>query len=147
MKQLIEYFMSKKKKQNRRKEIDDLNTEKVLEVIRKHLGKTNPIMVSEIMEYIGLTDREIRKVVQLLVNEFHYAIGSTTKGPYGFFMVVSFEDYLEAVQNLHSRQLKIQERIESLKKACAEEGIELPDIEIKQDKAIFNIHNSIIIYL
>lgn len=128
---------------------EEFYKQNILELIEKHLGKDDPIGVAEIMKKLPLTDREIRKVVQLLINDSGYPIGSTTKGPYGFFMIVSLEDYFEAVSNLMSRKDKLKERIKSLVKACKNEGLEVPEINIHntKDKTIFNISNSVVINL
>ncbi len=104
-------------------QIDEKQKQKILELIQEHLGKSNPIQVDEIIREILLPDREIRRIVQYLINEDKYPIGSTTKGPYGFFMIVSFEDYLEAVKNLTNRKEKLKERVNSLREACIRDGI------------------------
>ena len=59
----------------------------ILKLINKHIGKSNPIKVEEIMKAIPLSDREIRRIVQYLINEGNNPIGSTRKGPYGFYMI------------------------------------------------------------
>lgn len=121
----------------------------VLRLIQKHQGKDHPIQVSDIMDSIPLSDREIRRIVQYLINNMGYAIGSTTKNPFGFFMIVKIEDYLEAISNLESRKRKIQERIDAIRKACLDSGLEIPTpaVEIKgtPQQTIFNISNSIFI--
>lgn len=121
----------------------------ILKYIRQRLGRDNAIKVDELMKLIPLTDREVRRVVQYLVNEGNHPIGSTTQPPYGFFMIVSVEDYLEAVKNLLNRNSKIRERIDSLKTACELEGVKIPEVEINQSKnsPVFNISNSVVIYL
>ena len=121
---------------------------KILKLIKKHISKTNPIQVDQLMESIPLNDREIRRVVQYLVNEGNYPIGSTTKGPYGFYMIASFEDYLEAVKNLMHRKEKLKERVENLRKACKKHGLNVPQVEIHEGASnpVFNISNSVVIY-
>lgn len=121
----------------------------ILKLIREHLGKTNPIQVSELMKAVPLNDREIRRVVQYLVNERQHPIGSTTKGPYGFYMIVSFEDYLEAVRNLSNRKNKLKERVNNLLKACKKSGLSVPKVEVHdiESSPTFNISNSVVIYL
>lgn len=128
--------------------IDDKQKSKILELIKKHVGKNNPVQVEEIMNGVLLPDREIRRIVQYLVNEGNYPIGSTTKGPYGFYMIASFEDYLEAVKNLMHRKEKLKERVESLRMACKKHGLNVPHVEIREGNSnpIFNISNSVVIY-
>ena len=122
---------------------------KILSVIKKHLGKENAIKVDDLMSIVPLNDREIRRVVQYLVNNKQYPIGSTTNSPYGFYIIVDIEDYLEAVKNLMNRKSKLVERIQSLREACIKSGISVPKIEVNKHNGsqIVNISNSIVIYL
>ena len=105
-------------------------SKKILEVIKRHLGKDNAIKVEDLMDIVPLNDREIRRVVQYLVNMKQYPIGSTTNSPYGFYMIVNIEDYLEAIKNLSNRKSKLIERIQSLREACLKNGISVPKIEV-----------------
>lgn len=124
-------------------------SKKILEVIKRHLGKENAIKVEDLMDIVPLNDREIRRVVQYLVNVKQYPIGSTTNSPYGFYMIINIEDYLEAVKNLSNRKSKLIERIQSLREACLKRGISVPRIEVNTNDGsqIVNISNSIVIYL
>ena len=124
-------------------------SKKILEVIKRHLGKDNAIKVEDLMDIVPLNDREIRRVVQYLVNMKQYPIGSTTNSPYGFYMIVNIEDYLEAIKNLSNRKSKLIERIQSLREACLKNGISVPKIEVNANNGsqIINISNSIVIYL
>lgn len=129
-------------------EIDERHKRKLLKIIRKHLGRTNPIQVDELAAYVPLTDREIRKVVQELVIDFGYPIGSTTKGPHGFYFIIDEGDLEEALRNLLHRKVKIEKRIDSLKSNFGDHT-QLPNIKISKSKfkTIINISNSIVINL
>lgn len=122
---------------------------KILNEIRKHIGKDNPIQVEDLMKVIPLSDREIRKIVQFLVNECNNPIGSTTKGPYGFYMIADLDDYLEAIKNLSNRKKRLAERVEKLRKSCIDNGIKVPKVDVRKEgeSITFNISNSIVIYL
>lgn len=128
--------------------IDARHKRKLLRVIKKHLGRSNPIQVDELAAYVPLTDREIRKVVQELVIDFGHPIGSTTKGPHGFFFIIDEGDLEEAIKNLLHRKVKIEKRIDSLKQNYGS-GISIPNIKINKSKfkTIINISNSIVINL
>lgn len=121
---------------------------KILRILLKHEGRSNPIQVDELMKSVPLSDREIRRTIQSLINNDEYPIGSTTKKPYGFYIITNFDDYLEAIKNLSNRKVKLLERVEKLRKSCKRYGIDIPKVEIKtdKDKTIFNISNSVIIY-
>jgi hypothetical protein len=122
---------------------------KVLKIIESHLGNTNPIQVREIMSLLPLTDREIRRVVQHLINEEQHPIGSTTKGPYGFYMIVTFEDFLEAIKNLTNRKKMLGERVEKLHSACKKNGLNFPKVykQLINGQIIQKKSNSIVIFL
>ena len=130
------------------KNIDKKIKLKILGLIKKHLGKDNPIQVEDLIEKVLISDREIRRIVQYLINEEKYPIGSTTKGPYGFFMIVDFEDYLEAVKNLTNRKEKLKERVNALREACIREGVQVPKVDFydNKSKTVFKISNSVVIY-
>ncbi len=121
----------------------------VLRIIEKHLGSHNPVQVKEIMSSLPLTDREIRRVVQYLINEEQHPIGSTTKGPYGFFMIVTFEDFLEAIKNLSNRKKMLGKRVKKLHSACKKNGLNFPqvDTQLIDGQIIQKISNSVVIFL
>ncbi len=119
---------------------------KILEVISKHIGKSKPVQVNELMSFVPLSDREIRKAVQELVIEFGEPIGSTTKGPHGFYFIADGDDLDEAVSNLESRRDKIDKRIKALKLQLGLSEQSHPPIKQK-GKTIINISNSVIIQL
>ena len=51
------------------KTVADKYIQRILEEIFLHEGLENPIQVSELMEIVPLTGREIRNVVRYLINE------------------------------------------------------------------------------
>lgn len=121
---------------------------RILVEILQHEGQDDPISVSELMELVPLTDRQIRKVVRYLINERLEAIGSKSSLPAGFFKVMSIDDYIEAISNLNPRSKKIEERALNLAKACNRNGIEIPEIHISNhknsSKITVHIHNSVV---
>lgn len=129
--------------------LSDKQLLKIVNLIQKHVGKSNPIQANELSESIGLTDREIRRAVQMLVNDEGYAIGSTTKGPYGFFIISDNEDFQEAIKNLSSREQKITERIKRLINNAQSEGVKVKNYKKKiiDKSTTINIQNLILINL
>jgi predicted DNA-binding transcriptional regulator len=122
---------------------------KITKIIQQHLGKTNPIQVDEIARRTNLSDREIRKAVQSLVNEHWHPIGATTKGPHGYFIIANQEDYDEAIKNLSNREKKISERIMKLIQNCQREGIKVKNYKkkISDRSTTINIQNLYLINL
>lgn len=129
--------------------LSDKQLQRIVKLIQKHIGKSNPIQVDEIAEKVSLTDREIRRAVQMLVNDEGYAIGSTTKGPYGFFIISDNDDFQEAIKNLSSREQKIAERIRKLILNAQSEGVKVKDYKKKiiDKSTTINIQNLILINL
>lgn len=129
--------------------LSDKQLEKIVRLIQKHVGKSNPIQVDEIAEHVDLSDREIRKAIQLLVNEAGHPIGSTTKGPYGFFIISNQSDFEEAIKNLSNRERKIAERIKKLVDNCKSDGVKVKNYKKKiVDKSTtINIQNLFLINL
>lgn len=130
-------------------QLSEKQLRRIVKLIQKHVGKSNPIQVDEIAEKVSLTDREIRRAVQMLINDEGYAIGSTTKGPYGFFIISDQEDFDEAVQNLSSRERKIAERIKRLIDNAQSEGVKVKNYKKKiiDKSTTINIENLILINL
>jgi hypothetical protein len=130
------------------KSITEKYIQKILEAILLHEGINNPIQVSELMEIVPLTDREIRKVIQYLVNERLEPIGSKSSLPAGFFKVTDINDFIEALSNLNPRSKKIEDRALNLVKACRNNGIDIPEVHISKyknnSKIIVHIHNSVV---
>lgn len=130
-------------------QLTDKQLKRIAKLISKHLGKANPIQVKEIGEHITLTDREIRKAVQTLVNEQGFAFGSTTKNPSGYYVIVKPEDLEEAIKNLSNREQKIAERIRKLILNAQSEGVKVKDYKKKiiDKSTTINIQNLILINL
>lgn len=130
------------------KNITEKYIQKILEEILEHEGLENPIQVSELMEIVPLTDREIRKVIQYLVNERLEPIGSKSSLPAGFFKITDIDDFIEALSNLNPRFKKIEDRAINLAKACRNNGIDIPEVHISKyknnSKITVYIHNSVV---
>ncbi len=129
--------------------LSDKQLQKIVDLIQKHVGKSNPIQADELSESVGLSDREIRRAIQILVNDEGYAIGSTTKGPYGFFIISDNADFQEAIKNLSSREQKIAERIKKLIDNAQSEGVKVKNYKKKiiDKSTTINIKNLILINL
>lgn len=130
------------------KSIAEKYIQRILDEIFLHEGLDNPIQVSELMQLVPLTDREIRKVVSYLINERLEPIGSKSSLPAGFFKITDINDFIEALSNLNPRSKKIEDRALNLAKACRNNGIDIPEVHISKyknnSKIIVHIHNSVV---
>jgi hypothetical protein len=130
--------------------IDEQYKNMIRDIIMTRNGRSSAIKIDDLMKIIPLSHREIRRVVQYLVNEDKEAIGSTVSSPYGFYKIVSLEDYFHAVKNLFARKEKIMERIKNLEEACHLSGLDIPKTDVKVHKTknheSIHINNSIVIF-
>lgn len=130
------------------KSIAEKYIQRILNEIFLHEGLNDPIQVSELMQLVPLTDREIRKVVRYLINEKLEPIGSKSSLPAGFFKITDINDFIEALSNLNPRSKKIEDRALNLAKACRNNGIDIPEVHISKYKnnsrIIVHIHNSVV---
>ena len=122
---------------------DQKTLNKIASLIKKHIGKDNPIQVDELIKQVHLPDREIRRSVQTLINEFGHAIGSTTRNPYGFFMIANNDDFSEAIGNLSGRDEEIVRRIKKLFDNCKANGVKIKNYKknVVSKNTTINIKN------
>jgi len=126
--------------------IDEQYKKLIKDTIMSREGRLSAVKISDLMDTIDLSHREIRRVVQYLVNEDKEAIGSTVSHPYGFYKIVSLEDYFHAVKNLFARKEKIMERIKNLEEACRLSGLDIPKTDVKvhrtkNNESIVTVHS------
>lgn len=130
------------------KNIAEKYIQTIIAIIENHKGADSPIQVSELMEVVPLTDRQIRKVIRYIVNERKFPIGSKSSPPAGYFLITSADDFIEAISNLNPRSKKIDQRAKNLAEACKLNDIKIPDIKVNKEKLSSHIrveiNNSIV---
>jgi len=67
----------------------------ILAIIMIHEGKANAITAGSIGAEVGLSGREVRKLINRLRTVFYEKIGSSTGGPAGFYMCATEEELAE----------------------------------------------------
>lgn len=82
-------------------------------------GHENAITAKDISRLTGMSDRDVRSVIQGLIFD-GYAIGSSVSGNRGYFKIESKEDFNVAIKHLKPRAINIFRRIKALEKVAAE---------------------------
>lgn len=59
----------------------------VLEQIRRHAGRENPITMHTIAAVAHVSARDVQAIVKFLVEERSYPIGTATSRPFGYYMI------------------------------------------------------------
>ena len=91
--------------------------EKILEIIKDHPGKDNPITVKQLENKTYASSRMIRKAVANLVIKYGIPIASSVNFPYGFYLIADKKEAEECLRQYWSRVREISNRAQSLNKA------------------------------
>lgn len=83
-------------------------------------GAHNAISSKKIAEKTGINRRTVRAIIEKLVSEYYFPIGSSSSGDAGYFKIVTEEDFEIAQRHLKPRALKIFKRWRALQKIAAE---------------------------
>jgi hypothetical protein len=63
--------------------------DRVLSLIRLHVGSSDPISLERIAELTGISTRSIQSIVKFVVEEEAEPIGTNTKEPFGYYVIES----------------------------------------------------------
>ena len=108
------------------------NQEEILlgSLIWKHRGRTNPISIARLREITGLSDRQIKGIVEQLVVTHKIRIGGRREEPAGYFVIESAEDLESAVKPYKAqiiamwRRLRVLEAPQALKELLGQLKLE-----------------------
>ena len=64
----------------------------------EHRGRDNPVSLDELKGLLGLSEREIKKVIERLRSDHRMRIGARRTPPVGYFLVVDAADATEALK-------------------------------------------------
>jgi hypothetical protein len=93
----------------------------VLKVLSSHAGRKNAIKAPVLAQAAGITPRQLRAVIEHLIEYHHARIGSTTQAPYGYFIIETAEDAEHACEQLRHRAMACLRRMAMLKKISMRE--------------------------
>jgi hypothetical protein len=108
------------------------NQEEILlgSLIWKHRGRANPISIARLHEITGLSDRQIKGIVEQLVVTHKIRIGGRREEPAGYFVIESAEDLESAVKPYKAqviamwRRLRVLEAPQALKELLGQLKLE-----------------------
>jgi len=95
----------------------------ILKVCR---GRHRALTAKKIQHIIGgrYSIRQIRSIIQGLVDDFGYPIAATVNPPYGYFIAITEDEKLEYVRNLTARIKSIAQRLRAFEKNTADNIIQ-----------------------
>jgi hypothetical protein len=99
-------------------------------LIWKHRGRSNPVSIARLRELTGLSERQVKGVVEQLVTTHKMRIGGRREEPSGYFMVESAEDLDAAVKPYKAqiiamwRRLRVLEAPQGLKELLGQLKLE-----------------------
>ena len=85
-------------------------SKKIWEILRSHKGKRKAITAKDISEKSDLSEREVRRVISLLVRKEKALIVSSVHDPYGFYIVKNLKELMECHKQYCSRIKALKER-------------------------------------
>ena len=95
-----------------------VNLEKtLLNILKEHRGKNNPITVYKLEQKTLSSSRKIRKSIANLVINHHVPIASSVNYPYGFYLITDKDEALLCLRQYWSRVKETAIRAKSLSKA------------------------------
>lgn len=95
--------------------------ESVMKILSSHRGRESAIRAPELARAAGITPRQLRSIIEHLI-EFHHArIGSTTQPPYGYYLIVTADDAEHACEQLRHRAMACLRRMAMLKRTTTRE--------------------------
>ena len=93
----------------------------VMNILRSHRGRDNAIKAPRLAQAAEITPRQLRSAIGHLIEFHHVRIGSTTKKPYGYFIIETYEDAQEACEQLRHRAMSCLKRMSILKRMTMRE--------------------------
>jgi len=95
-------------------------------IIKVRRGREHAFTAKKIHQMINrrYSIRQIRSIIQALVDDYGFPIAATVYPPYGYYVPVTNEEKKEYVNNLIARIKSIAERLKAFEKATADNIIQ-----------------------
>ena len=101
----------------------DSESQFVLSLIRKRIGRARAISVADISEITEIPQRTVRDIVKQLIECHHIRIGSALGRPSGYYIIETNEEAEQNEKTLRSLGISILTRAAVLKKLSIKEYI------------------------
>jgi transcription initiation factor IIE alpha subunit len=71
---------------------------------------------------LQIPERKVRRIIQTLIEDYDFPIGSSVDERPGYFKIVTEDDFDIAIRHLKPRAVKIFKRLRALEKLAAQFG-------------------------
>jgi hypothetical protein len=88
----------------------------ILNILKEHEGRDNPITVQELERITLSSSRRIRKAIANLVINHNIPIASSVNYPYGFYLITDKDEALICLRQYWSRVKEVANRAKRLSK-------------------------------
>lgn len=107
--------------------------ERVLGVLKAHVGRENAIKALDIASAVNLgDDRPVREAIKSLTENHGLWIASSIRPPHGFYMIDDSREGFEYADNLFRRAVSILRRYSKIKKISAYQVAEQIKLEFQK---------------
>lgn len=89
----------------------------ILNILKKHRGKNNPIRCRRLEKITGLSSRKIRRIIANLVVKHRILIASSVHYPYGFYLITNKQEAETCLRQYYSRIQNVLNRARILSEA------------------------------
>lgn len=79
-------------------------------------GHKNAVTSQTLANMLNMPERKVRRIIQSLVEDYNFPIGSSVDERPGYFKIVTEEDFNIAIRHLKPRAVKIFKRLRALQK-------------------------------
>lgn len=88
----------------------------ILNIVRKHKGRNNPITCRKLEKMTGSRSRDIRRIIANLVTTERAIIASSVNYPYGYYLITRKQDAKVCLKQYYSRIREMLNRVRILNK-------------------------------
>lgn len=85
-------------------------------------GHKNAITSNSLAKKLKIPERKVRRIIQTLIEDYSYPIGSSVDERPGYFKIVTEDDFDIAIKHLKPRAVKIFKRLRALERLAAQFG-------------------------
>lgn len=82
-------------------------------------GHKNAVTSNSLAKKLQIPERKVRRIIQTLIEDYSFPIGSSVDERPGYFKIVTEEDFDIAIKHLKPRAVKIFKRLRALEKLAA----------------------------
>lgn len=85
-------------------------------------GHKNAVTSNLLAKKVKMPERKVRRIIQALIEDYSFPIGSSVDERPGYFKIVTEDDFDIAIRHLKPRAVKIFKRLRALERLAAQFG-------------------------